>query len=884
MSVKIKYYKNLSTMLTQAGITSFDLPESNTSSGEYNTVDNVSSSWTDFAHTNLGSVINFKEWNTASDGSGTTYHPGDKIYENTTLYAIWEGTIYYPETFEFKENTTTLYKFNVLTKSERETISQALTQSSVRTYDYKDFGNWPEWVSGDSYAVDDHVQREMSDGSVKGFTCIQATSNTVMNDTDWELAGIAFPTTGETDVLYLATATNLTYYWDGSAYVQTSMPIMTGATSLAAGTSGQVPTPSVGDDSKYLKGDGTWSNATVVDGSITKAKLNSSLANEIDGKAPAIIGESEAAYMHENVDSFIIKGNPYAFGNAKYVNKKNMIRGYSHPFTFSAVNIITYGNIAVLNGTNSSSSSNDASLWEAENVDIPAGTYTFEVSAYVGETIISTTKNIHFDFWYDGNETSTRSGRATVSVGNGTVTTSCTLTNHVYKYKVWIGIIGSLTYTDYRLFYSLYESNATTTDTGESISSSGSLTVTPSSTMSIVDTRMHMSTLPTTVLDTKTYVDTKCTPFTGATSSVAGTSGLVPAPATTDVDKFLAGDGTYKSGGLPMVILSYGNSTWTEFENAYNNNVIVYCRASSNSNPASGSQTRMAFMAYVNNSTTPTEVEFQYYRSMSSHSATAMGDQVFVYKLTKTGGWSVTTRDASIKEIKADTGTALGVSWSSNVVTLTNTMTANEMPMSSSDATTVKSSIDTLNSKIDPSIGTGKTWITNGDLNDYKTTGIYYFGSGTQIGGTANSDYNWAIVSVIAGRSDSVVQTVYMSDKNDVRTRQFRTTWSDFTSLYSNTSKKDFDVFYSYQVRDIENALLVDLTNIQGNNNRVGLIRGTTTNKPSDCSFGLRQVYAFSPTQVFVIIIGVSTDTKFNIWCNFYNVSAWEGWKKVSFS
>ena len=185
----------------------------------------------------------------------------------------------------------------------------------------------------------------------------------------------------------------------------------------------------------------------------------------------------------------------------------------------------------------------------------------------------------------------------------------------------------------------------------------------------------------------------------GATSSVAGSGGLVPAPATTDVDKFLAGDGTYKSGGLPMVILSYGNSTWTEFENAYNNNVIVYCRASSNSNPASGSQTRMAFMAYVNNATTPTEVEFQYYRSMSSHSATAMGDQVFVYKLTKTGGWSVTTRDASIKQIKTDTGTALGVSWSSNVVTLTNTMTANEMPMSSSDATTAKAAIDALNSK-----------------------------------------------------------------------------------------------------------------------------------------------------------------------------------------
>ena len=200
--------------------------------------------------------------------------------------------------------------------------------------------------------------------------------------------------------------------------------------------------------------------------------------------------------------------------------------------------------------------------------------------------------------------------------------------------------------------------------------------------------------------DLSAYLTTVPT-MVGATSSAAGTAGLAPAPTSADVDKFLAGDGTYKSGGLPMVILSYGNSTWAEFEAAYNNNVIVYTRASSNSNPATGSQTRMAFMAYVNNATTPTEVEFQYYRSMSSHSATAMGDQVFVYKLTKTGGWSVTSRDASIKEINVATGSKLGVSWSSNKVTLSNTMTAADMPMSSSDATTVKSSVDALNSNIE---------------------------------------------------------------------------------------------------------------------------------------------------------------------------------------
>ena len=156
----------------------------------------------------------------------------------------------------------------------------------------------------------------------------------------------------------------------------------------------------------------------------------------------------------------------------------------------------------------------------------------------------------------------------------------------------------------------------------------------------------------------------------GATSQAAGTSGLVPAPTTSDTDKFLAGDGTWKSGGKPMVILSYGNSTWQNFIDAYNSNVIVYCRASSNSNPGTGTQGRMAFMAFINfnNSGNPTSVEFQYYRSVSSHSSTQMSDQVFIYKLDNSTGWSVTTREAGIKKVVAGTGTS--VSYSSNEVTV----------------------------------------------------------------------------------------------------------------------------------------------------------------------------------------------------------------------
>ena len=117
-----------------------------------------------------------------------------------------------------------------------------------------------------------------------------------------------------------------------------------------------------------------------------------------------------------------------------------------------------------------------------------------------------------------------------------------------------------------------------------------------------------------------------------------------------------------------MEIMSYGSSTWADFLAAYTAKKVVYCRASSNSNPATGSQTRLAFMAYVNNSATPTEVEFQYYRSMSSHSANQQGDQVYVYKLTSANKWTVTVRESYTKVVA---GSGLASSYASGAITLT---------------------------------------------------------------------------------------------------------------------------------------------------------------------------------------------------------------------
>ena len=127
-------------------------------------------------------------------------------------------------------------------------------------------------------------------------------------------------------------------------------------------------------------------------------------------------------------------------------------------------------------------------------------------------------------------------------------------------------------------------------------------------------------------------------------------------------------DGSTSSINLDnMFLAAYGKSTYDEVLDAYKNNRIVYCRAGTGSNPATGNQLRLAFLAYVNNETTPTEFEFQYYRSVATHSDSQQGDQVYVYKLNKNTGWSVLVRSAFTK-IVASTG--LQSSYSNGVLTI----------------------------------------------------------------------------------------------------------------------------------------------------------------------------------------------------------------------
>lgn len=185
----------------------------------------------------------------------------------------------------------------------------------------------------------------------------------------------------------------------------------------------------------------------------------------------------------------------------------------------------------------------------------------------------------------------------------------------------------------------------------------------------VLTIQQNGTTVGTFSADQATNTTANITPMTGATSSVAGAAGLVPAPTASDPDKYLKGDGTWGEASPKFTVMEYGESNaWTKFINAYRNNSVIYCRCSTNNtNPASGTKGRSVPMTYLDNPTNPTYVEFQYYRAIASHTSSQQTDQIIVYKLSNNSTWSVTARDTNCKIAVNNTMT---MSVSSNTINL----------------------------------------------------------------------------------------------------------------------------------------------------------------------------------------------------------------------
>lgn len=386
--------------------------------------------------------------------------------------------------------------------------------------------------------------------------------------------------------------------------------VMTGATSLTAGTSGLVPAPTISDPNNYLRGDGTWNQPVVI---LTYGV--STYQDFIDVfNAGAIVYCKAPAEVADPTDTLCVRYAALSYANLTL----------SHPIIEFLYYRARAHSLSTLGDEVWIYTLNENSEWSYKHTSVG-----------IREVVIS--GNGISTSWSNQVLTLTTSpftGATSSAAGTGGMVPAPAITD-VGKFLcsdgTWAAVSGG---------------------SGSSNGGNGILGITLAST--------------TLAADANGVVNIPA--MGGCTSSTAGSIGAVPAPAAGDENKFLSGDGTWKSGGLPMVVLSYGNSTWSDFINAYNNNVIVYCRASNANDPSTGNQTRMAFLAYVNSDTAPTEVEFQYYRSVSSHSATTLNDEVFVYKLNKTSGWSVTKRYASLRQIIA--GTGMEVSYNNNQVTV----------------------------------------------------------------------------------------------------------------------------------------------------------------------------------------------------------------------
>lgn len=133
----------------------------------------------------------------------------------------------------------------------------------------------------------------------------------------------------------------------------------------------------------------------------------------------------------------------------------------------------------------------------------------------------------------------------------------------------------------------------------------------------------------------------------------------VPTSTSSDADKVLTvdsnGDAVWVSPSYGLFEAIYGQTSYSDIVAAINAHKIVYCRIS-----ATGAS-RMAFLAYIGTS----NVEFQYYRSLNSHSASNQTDEVYVYTVSSSG-WTTTTRLAGIKYAA---GTHMTSSFADNTLT-----------------------------------------------------------------------------------------------------------------------------------------------------------------------------------------------------------------------
>lgn len=221
-----------------------------------------------------------------------------------------------------------------------------------------------------------------------------------------------------------------------------------------------------------------------------------------------------------------------------------------------------------------------------------------------------------------------------------------------------------------------------------------------------------------------------------AVAGAIATVNQVPASTSADQDKVLTVDSLgvpgwaiVPSGSTELFEAAYGVTSYADVRAAITAKKIVFCSV-----PSGASGYRMAFLAYIGQ----TNVEFQYYRSMSTHDSTDQGDEVYIYTVASSG-WTTKTRRSNIR-YKA--GTNMTQAYNSSTETLVFNAT---VPTKTSDLTndsgfiTLSDIPAQVNADWDATSGAGQI-LNKPSLATVATTGDYSDLSGTPSIPTATSD------------------------------------------------------------------------------------------------------------------------------------------------
>lgn len=152
-------------------------------------------------------------------------------------------------------------------------------------------------------------------------------SNPVFTDTKYTLSGTTYDTNNTAQIVTLTPSS-------GTATTAT-IAAMTGASSSAAGKAGLVPKPAAGDQSKFLRADGTWVVPTNTD-----TKVTQNISSDTTGKTYPLI------FSYYEVGS--------TTATAQTVSRKDTIYATPKDGSITATNFIGNINGMTINGTSGS--------------------------------------------------------------------------------------------------------------------------------------------------------------------------------------------------------------------------------------------------------------------------------------------------------------------------------------------------------------------------------------------------------------------------------------------------------------------------------------------------------------------------------------------------